>query len=70
MPKFFVLAATVLALALAEGPCDIFDAAPEGTPCVAAHSTVRALYAKYDGPLYQVRRKVSGIPLVGAVAQN
>ena len=36
--------------------CDIFQAAPEGVPCVAAHSTVRALYAKYDGPLYQVRR--------------
>jgi hypothetical protein len=38
----------------AEGPCDIFAAG--GTPCVAAHSTVRALYASYDGPLYQVRR--------------
>jgi Alpha-L-arabinofuranosidase B, catalytic/Ricin-type beta-trefoil lectin domain-like len=35
-------------------PCDIYAAA--GTPCVAAHSTVRALYAAYDGPLYQVRR--------------
>lgn len=27
-----------------------------GTPCVAAHSVVRALYAAYDGPLYQVVR--------------
>jgi len=35
-------------------PCDIFAA--NGTPCVAAHSTVRALYAAYNGPLYQVRR--------------
>jgi hypothetical protein len=35
-------------------PCDIF--ASGGTPCVAAHSTVRALYNSYDGPLYQVRR--------------
>jgi non-reducing end alpha-L-arabinofuranosidase len=35
-------------------PCDIYGAA--GTPCVAAHSTVRALYASYSGPLYQVRR--------------
>lgn len=35
-------------------PCDIYAAA--GTPCVAAHSTVRALYAAYGGPLYQVRR--------------
>ena len=73
-------------------PCDIYDAAPEKTPCVAAHSesapssapapsaavlqrppsrsarsaltlraagTVRALYAKYAGPLYQVK-KVDG----------
>lgn len=36
------------------GPCDIYATA--NTPCVAAHSTVRALYASYDGPLYQVRR--------------
>ncbi len=35
-------------------PCDIYAAA--GTPCVAAHSTVRALFAAYSGPLYQVRR--------------
>jgi hypothetical protein len=34
--------------------CDIFAAA--GTPCVAAHSTTRALYAAYTGPLYQVMR--------------
>ena len=36
------------------GPCDIYAAA--GTPCVAAHSTTRALLAAYDGRLYQVRR--------------
>ncbi|OPG02368.1 alpha-L-arabinofuranosidase [Microbispora sp. GKU 823] len=35
-------------------PCDIY--ASGGTPCVAAHSTTRALYANYNGPLYQVRR--------------
>lgn len=35
-------------------PCDIY--ADGGTPCVAAHSTVRALYSSYNGPLYQVRR--------------
>jgi non-reducing end alpha-L-arabinofuranosidase len=40
--------------AAATGPCDIY--ASYGTPCVAAHSTTRALYASYDGPLYQVRR--------------
>ena len=38
----------------APGPCDIY--AEDGGPCVAAHSTVRALYASYDGPLYQLRR--------------
>jgi hypothetical protein len=36
------------------GPCDIY--ATGGTPCVAAHSTVRALYGSYNGFLYQVRR--------------
>ena len=35
-------------------PCDIYNSA--GTPCVAAHSTTRALYANYSGPLYQVYR--------------
>ena len=35
-------------------PCDIYGGA--GTPCVAAHSTTRALYASYNGALYQVRR--------------
>jgi hypothetical protein len=36
------------------GPCDIYAAA--STKCVAAHSTVRALYGAYSGPLYQVKR--------------
>ena len=36
------------------GPCDIYQAG--NTPCVAAHSTVRALYGAYSGKLYQVRR--------------
>ncbi|MEO3814982.1 arabinofuranosidase catalytic domain-containing protein, partial [Sphaerisporangium sp. B11E5] len=35
-------------------PCDIYAAG--GTPCVAAHSTTRALYGTYTGNLYQVRR--------------
>jgi non-reducing end alpha-L-arabinofuranosidase len=39
-------------------PCDIYAAA--GTPCVAAHSTTRALYAAYNGPLYQVKRASNG----------
>ncbi|HTU75807.1 MAG TPA: arabinofuranosidase catalytic domain-containing protein [Trebonia sp.] len=37
-----------------QGPCDIYAAG--GTPCVAAQSTTRALYASYNGPLYQVMR--------------
>jgi hypothetical protein len=40
--------------AATQGPCDIYAAG--GTPCVAAHSTTRALYGTYDGPLYQVKR--------------
>jgi hypothetical protein len=42
------------ARAAASLPCDIYGAA--GTPCVAAHSTVRALFADYSGPLYQLTR--------------
>lgn len=36
------------------GPCDIYAAG--NTPCAAAHSTVRALYSTYTGPLYQLQR--------------
>ncbi len=39
-------------------PCDIY--ASGGTPCVAAYSTTRALYASYNGPLYQVQRSSDG----------
>ena len=35
-------------------PCDIYASA--GTPCVAAHSTVRALFSAYSGKLYRVQR--------------
>jgi non-reducing end alpha-L-arabinofuranosidase len=53
-----------------KGPCDIYAAA--GDPCVAAHSTTRALYAAYNGPLYQVLRqsdgKTSNIGVVQPVA--
>ena len=49
-----------------EGPCDIYAAA--GTPCVAAHSSTRALYASYNGPLYQVMRQSDGKTLdIGVV---
>ncbi len=49
------------------GPCDIYAAA--GDPCVAAHSTTRALYASYNGPLYQVLRQSDGKTLDIGVAQ-
>ena len=49
-----------------QGPCDIYAAA--GDPCVAAHSTTRALYAAYNGPLYQVLRQSDGKTLdIGVV---
>src|SRR5512147_2130479 len=38
-----------------QGPCDIYAAG--NAPCVAAHSTTRALFASYNGPLYQVVRQ-------------
>jgi hypothetical protein len=50
-----------------EGPCDIYAAA--GYPCVAAHSTTRALYASYNGPLYEVMRQSDGKTLDIGVVQ-
>src|SRR5258708_39251380 len=50
-----------------KGPCDIYAAA--GDPCVAAHSTTRALYASYNGPLYQALRQSDGQTLDIGVAQ-
>jgi len=45
---------TATAGASGTGPCDIYAAG--STKCVAAHSTVRALYGSYSGSLYQVKR--------------
>ncbi|GAA0567868.1 arabinofuranosidase catalytic domain-containing protein [Rhizomicrobium electricum] len=50
-----------------QGPCDIYAAA--GTSCVAAHSTTRALYASYNGPLYQVVRWSDGKTLDIGIVQ-
>src|ERR1039457_5672047 len=50
-----------------QGPCDIYAAAAD--PCVAAHSTTRALYASYNGPLYQVLRQSDGKTLDIGVVQ-
>jgi hypothetical protein len=48
------LLAAVLIGAASAGPCDIYGAAQ--TPCVAAHSTVRALYDDFAEHMYQVKR--------------
>ena len=66
MRNVLQLAVTAATLAAMSGvaraaPCDIY--ASGGTPCVAAHSTTRALFAAYDGPLYQVRRASNGATL-------
>ncbi|MBR6369498.1 MAG: lamin tail domain-containing protein [Bacteroidaceae bacterium] len=50
-----------------EGPCDVY--AKGGAPCVAAHSSTRALYKSYDGPLYQVMRQSDGKTLDIGVVQ-
>jgi hypothetical protein len=49
-----MLDAAVPSQAAGQGSCDIYAAG--GTPCVAAHSTTRALFGAYNGRLYQVRR--------------
>ena len=57
-----VLAGTAIALiapltsanAATSLACDIYAAG--GTPCIGAHSTTRALFGSYNGPLYQVQR--------------
>ena len=60
------------ALQRPEGPCDVYERG--GAPCVAAHSTTRALYAAYDGPLYQIMRasdnKTLDIGVVKATATD
>lgn len=47
-------------------PCDIYAA--DGGPCVAAHSTVRALSVKYNGPLYQVLRNDGATRDIGVLS--
>ena len=60
-------AASAIAPSRPKGPCDIY--ADAGDPCVAAHSTTRALYASYNGPLYQVLRQSDGKTLDIGVVQ-
>ena len=49
----FSLLAGAVAI-VAPRPCDIYSSA--NTPCVAAHSTTRALYKDYSKALYQLKR--------------
>jgi hypothetical protein len=52
------VASTTTASAATSQPCDIYAAG--GTPCETAHSTTRALFAAYNGPLYQIQRSSDG----------
>ena len=62
MKHYYIHIAAILLLASCsgrvKGPCDIYE--EFGTECVAAHSTTRKLYSKYNGPLYQVIRDSDG----------
>lgn len=55
--KAAALSQLIFVAAAAQGPCDILATA--GNPCVAAHSTVRALFGHYSGPLYRVTRPLA-----------
>ena len=73
MKNYSILIAAALMLAgctgKVKGPCDIYE--KFGTECVAAHSTTRKLYSKYDGPLYQVVRQSDGKTLdIGTIKEG
>ncbi|QKX59616.1 uncharacterized protein TRUGW13939_06753 [Talaromyces rugulosus] len=54
----FVAGLVVTGSLVNAGPCDIYSSG--GTPCVAAHSSTRALYDDYTGALYQISRGSDG----------
>ncbi|KAF8183603.1 alpha-L-arabinofuranosidase B [Mycena galopus ATCC 62051] len=54
MPPSSLLILCLTVTLVAAGPCDIY--ASGNTPCVAAHSTTRALFNAYSGPLYRIKR--------------
>ncbi|GFF56117.1 hypothetical protein IFM46972_10433 [Aspergillus udagawae] len=56
--RAFSLGLVAMGSVVLAGPCDIY--ANGGFPCVAAHSTTRALYSAYTSALYQVIRGSDG----------
>ncbi|GAP83380.1 putative fungal alpha-L-arabinofuranosidase [Rosellinia necatrix] len=56
--RAFALGLLATSSLVVAGPCDIYSSG--GTPCIAAHSTTRALYSAYSGSLYQVKRGSDG----------
>ncbi|KAF4967452.1 hypothetical protein FSARC_5025 [Fusarium sarcochroum] len=56
--NIFALGLVATARLVSAGPCDIYQSG--GTPCIAAHSTTRALYSSFNGALYQVKRGSDG----------
>eukprot|EP01046_Picozoa_sp_COSAG06_P068625 COSAG06_NODE_18337_length_892_cov_1.631778_1_plen_79_part_10 len=59
-------AGATAALGSQQRPCDIYESA--GTPCVAAHSVTRSLYAAYRGPLYQLKSSDGEVRAIGPTA--
>ncbi|KAF1848147.1 carbohydrate-binding module family 42 protein [Cucurbitaria berberidis CBS 394.84] len=57
-PRLLALGLASTSSMVSAGPCDIYKSG--GTPCIAAHSTTRALYNAYNGSLYQVKRGSDG----------
>jgi hypothetical protein len=63
---FGAAAAGATAALAQQRPCDIYESA--GTPCVAAHSVTRSLYAAYRGPLYQLKSSDGEVRAIGPTA--
>ncbi|CAO2647460.1 Nn.00g083820.m01.CDS01 [Neocucurbitaria sp. VM-36] len=57
-PSLLALGLAATSSLVAAGPCDLYSSG--GTPCIAAHSTTRALYSAFSGSLYQVKRGSDG----------
>ncbi|KAF5689975.1 alpha-n-arabinofuranosidase B [Fusarium denticulatum] len=58
LQSVFALGLATTVRLVSAGPCDIYKSG--GTPCIAAHSTTRALFDSYTGGLYQIKRASDG----------